>query len=110
MRVRVISFGTNWWVACSHDLSDPICFRRRAAWFNSAGLKQGRVYVSAGCFPVRFASIAPADSTRSFLCAPLASHFTALGQTFCADGRIFCFTLQPKMPYLIGSWSQSMSE
>jgi len=42
MRVRVISFGTNWWAACSHDLSDPMCFRRRAAWFNSAGLKQGR--------------------------------------------------------------------
>jgi hypothetical protein len=42
MRVRIISFGTNWWSAHSSDLSDPLCFSRRAAWFNSAGLKYGR--------------------------------------------------------------------
>ena len=56
MRVRVISFGTNWWAACSHDLSDPMCFRRRAAWFNSAGLKQGRRLRFCWVFPgqIRF--------------------------------------------------------
>jgi len=42
VRVRVISFGTNWWAAHSDDVSDPFCFRRRVAWFNSAGLKYGR--------------------------------------------------------------------
>ena len=36
MRVRLISFGTNWWAMHSHDTSDPYCFRRRAAWFNAA--------------------------------------------------------------------------
>ncbi len=41
MRVRVISFGTNWWAMHSRDLNDPYCFHRRVAWFNSAGLKYG---------------------------------------------------------------------
>ena len=56
MRVRVISFGTNWWAACSHDLSDPMCFRRRAAWFNSAALMQGRRLRFCWVFPgqIRF--------------------------------------------------------
>ncbi len=42
MRVRVVGFGTNWWSVHSMDLEDSLCFRRRAAWFNSAGLKSGR--------------------------------------------------------------------
>lgn len=42
MRVRIVSFGTNWWAMHPRDLDDPYCFRRRAAWFNSAGLKYGR--------------------------------------------------------------------
>ena len=42
MRVRIVSFGTNWWSPHPRDLSDPYCFRRRAVWFNSAGLKYGR--------------------------------------------------------------------
>jgi hypothetical protein len=41
MRVRIISFGTNWWAAHSRDLTEPSCFRRNVAWFNSAGLKYG---------------------------------------------------------------------
>lgn len=41
MRVRIISFGTNWWTMYSRDSGDPYCFRRRAAWFNSAGIRCG---------------------------------------------------------------------
>ncbi len=41
MRVRVVSFGTNWWSARPLDVTDPFCLRRPAAWFNSAGLKYG---------------------------------------------------------------------
>jgi hypothetical protein len=41
MRVRIISFGTNWWGTHSLNLTDPYCFRRHAAWFNSAALKYG---------------------------------------------------------------------
>jgi hypothetical protein len=42
MRVRIIGLGTNWWAAHSRDLNDPFCYRRNAAWFNSAGLMYGR--------------------------------------------------------------------
>jgi hypothetical protein len=56
MRVRIISFGTNWWTAHSRDLTDPLCFRRNAAWFNSAGLKYGRRLRLCWVFPgqIRF--------------------------------------------------------
>jgi len=39
VRVRIISLGTNWWSAHPQDVTDPFCFRRNAAWFNSAGLR-----------------------------------------------------------------------
>lgn len=41
MRVRIVSLGSNWWSARPQDVADPFCFRRNAAWFNSAGLKYG---------------------------------------------------------------------
>jgi hypothetical protein len=41
MRVRIISFGTNWWAMHGRDLDDPYCFHRDAAWFNSAALMCG---------------------------------------------------------------------
>jgi hypothetical protein len=41
VRVRIISIGTNWWSAHPQDVTDPFCFRRNAAWFNSAGLRYG---------------------------------------------------------------------
>jgi hypothetical protein len=42
MRIGIVGFGTNWWSVHSRDLEDSFCFRRHAAWFNSAGLKSGR--------------------------------------------------------------------
>jgi hypothetical protein len=42
VRVCITGFGANWWSAHSRDLGDPFCFRRGAAWFNSAALKFGR--------------------------------------------------------------------
>jgi len=42
MHVRIVSFGSNWWEMHSRALNDPLCFRRKAAWFNSAALRCGR--------------------------------------------------------------------
>lgn len=58
MRIRLISFGTNWWSTHSQDLADPFCFRRKAAWFNSAGLMYGRRLRLSWVFPgqIRFNS------------------------------------------------------
>ena len=56
MHVRVISFGTNWWAMRSNDVDDPFCFRRKAAYFNAAGVMSGRRLHHSAIFPgqVRF--------------------------------------------------------
>jgi hypothetical protein len=58
VRICLISFGANWWSTHSPDLADPLCFRRRAAWFNSAGLMYGRRLRLSWVFPgqIRFNS------------------------------------------------------
>lgn len=42
MYVRIISFGANWWAMRSSDTTDPLCFKRRAAYFNAAAVMFGR--------------------------------------------------------------------
>jgi hypothetical protein len=56
MHIRVISFGTNWWAMHSRDTNDRLCFRRKAAYFNAAGLMSGRRLHHSAIFPgqVRF--------------------------------------------------------
>ena len=56
MHIRVISFGTNWWAMRSRDADDPLCFRRRAAYFNAAALMSGRRLHHSAIFPgqIRF--------------------------------------------------------
>lgn len=58
MYIRVVSFGTNWWAMHSGDSDDPLCFQRRAAYFNAAALKFGRRLRHSAAFPglVRFNS------------------------------------------------------
>jgi hypothetical protein len=79
MYVRVISLGSNWWAAHSANRSDPYCFRRNAAWFNSAGLKYGR--------RLRFCWIHPGQirfSQRSGFHPEFAGR--AVGRTFLSNG------------------------
>lgn len=56
MRIRLITFGSNWWSTHSRDLADPYCFQTRAAWFNSAGLFYGARLRLCWAFPgqIRF--------------------------------------------------------
>ncbi len=79
MYVRVVSFGTNWWTMNSRDTSDPLCFRRRAAWFNAAALMAGRRVHHSAIFPgqVRFNSRSGFDPEF-----PLR----AVGKTFLCSG------------------------
>lgn len=79
MYVRVVSFGTNWWAMHSRDRNDPFCFRRRAAWFNSAALISGRRLRHCAIFPghVRFNSNSGVDPEF-----PLR----AVGKTFLCSG------------------------
>ena len=80
MHICVISFGTNWWAMHSRDTSDPLCFRRKAAYFNAAGLMSGRRLHHSAIFPgqIRFNSKSGFDPEfplravgRTFLCSPL---------------------------------------
>jgi hypothetical protein len=41
MPVTVISFGSNWWARFGRDPRDRCRFTRRAAYFNSTGLRSG---------------------------------------------------------------------
>lgn len=79
MYIRVISFGTNWWAMHAGDVDDPLCFRRRAAYFNAAALKFGRRLRHSAIFPgqVRFNAKSGFDPEfplraigKTFLCSP----------------------------------------
>ncbi len=79
MHVRVVSFGTNWWAIHPDDVDDPLCFRRRAAYFNATALKFGRRLRYSAIFPgqVRFNSKSGFDPEfpqraigKTFLCSP----------------------------------------
>jgi len=78
MRVRVISFGTNWWAMRSTDSSDPYCFERRAAYFNAAALMCGKRLRHSAAYPgqIRFNAKSGFDPEfpsraigRTFLCS-----------------------------------------
>jgi hypothetical protein len=67
----------------SRDASDPLCFRRRAAWFNAAALMSGKRLRHCAIFPgqVRFNSKSGFDPEF-----PLR----AIGKTFlCSEPRQF---------------------
>jgi hypothetical protein len=81
--IRVISFGTNWWAMRSTDMSDPLCFRRRAAYFNAAALMCGRRLRHSAVFPgqVRF-------NTKSGFDPEFPGR--AIGKTFLCSGPNQC--------------------
>jgi hypothetical protein len=79
MYVRVISFGTNWWMMHPSDKDDPYCFRRRMACFNAAALKSGRRLHHSAIYPgqIRF-------NTQSGFDPEFPSR--AIGKTFLCSG------------------------
>ena len=79
MYVRVISFGTNWWMMHPSNTDDPYCFRRRAAYFNAAALKSGRRLHHSAIYPgqIRF-------NTQSGFDPEFPSR--AIGKTFLCSG------------------------
>jgi hypothetical protein len=83
MYVRVISFGTNWWAMCSRDTSDPLCFRRRAAWFNAAAILSGRRLHHSAIFPGQIRFNAKSGFDPEF---PMR----AVGKTFlCSEPQLY---------------------
>lgn len=56
MYILVVSFGTNWWEMHSDDTTDPLRFRRGAAFFNATALMSGHRLRHSALFPgqIRF--------------------------------------------------------
>ena len=95
MHIRVISFGTNWWAMRSNDVNDPFCFRRKAAYFNAAGLMSGRRLHHSAIFPgqIRFNAKSGFDPEfplravgRTFLCS--AAHANSPGRCTCFSSDV----------------------
>jgi len=83
MYVRMVSFGTNWWAARSEDTDDPLCFSRRAAYFNAAALMSGRRLRHSAIFPGQIRFNAKSGFNPEFA-------LRAIGKTFlCSDLREF---------------------
>ena len=69
-------------VAHSRDLNDPFCFRRKAAWFNSAGLMCGRRLRMCWAFPGQIRFNLTRTSIQINRCGPSAEHSSAQDRTF----------------------------
>ncbi|MBZ5574419.1 MAG: hypothetical protein LAO09_21390 [Acidobacteriia bacterium] len=84
MSVKILGFGSNWWARYGRDPNDGYRYTRRAAYYNSAGVRCGqkikRHWVVSGV--IRFNGIGDFDP-----------HFPgrAIGQTFdCSDLVFAC--------------------
>lgn len=80
MSVKIMAFGTNWWVRFGSNPQDPWCFTRHTAYYNSAGLRCGTTVRRHWTVPglVRFNGVGdfnshlPSRSIRqTFLCPGL---------------------------------------
>jgi hypothetical protein len=91
MHIRVISFGTNWWAMRSNDVNDPFCFRRKAAYFNAAGLMSGRRLHHSAIFPGQIRFNAKSGFDPEFPLRALARHFLALPHAN-SPGKCTCFS------------------
>jgi hypothetical protein len=84
MSVKILGFGSNWWTRSGRDPNDPYRYTRRAAYYNSAGVRCGQKVKRHWIIPglVRFNGIGDLDP-----------HFTsrAIGETFrCSDLEFAC--------------------
>jgi hypothetical protein len=79
MYVRVISFGTNWWMMHPTDTDNPYCFRQSLACFNSSALKSGRRLHHSAIFPGQIRFNAQSGFDPEF-------PSRAIGKTFLCSG------------------------
>ena len=84
MLVKVLGFGTNWWARFGRDADDPHRFTRRAAYYNSTGVRCGgkvrRHWITSGL--IRFNGVGDFNPNfperaigRTFVCSDLAYAF-----------------------------------
>ena len=84
MSVKILGFGSNWWTRFGRDPNDACRYTRRAAYYNSAGVRCGQKINRHWIVPglVRFNGVGDFDP-----------HFSsrAIGETFwCLDMAFAC--------------------
>ena len=91
MRVTVISFGSNWWARFGRDPRDRYRFTRRAAYFNSTGLRSGskvrRYWIVPGL--LRFNGVG--DFNPQFPDRAIGATFECADLTFAFGGNRLLF-------------------
>jgi hypothetical protein len=91
MRVTVISFGSNWWARFGRDVHDRYRFTRRAAYFNSTGLRSGtkvrRYWIVPGL--LRFNGVG--DFNPQFPNRSVGATFECADLTFACGGNRLLF-------------------
>lgn len=91
MPVTVISFGSNWWARFGRDPQDRYRFTRRAAYFNSTGLRSGskvrRYWIVPGL--LRFNGVG--DFNPQFPDRSIGATFECADLTFACGGNRLLF-------------------
>lgn len=91
MRVTVISFGSSWWARFGRDPQDRYRFTRRAAYFNSTGLRSGckvrRYWILPGL--IRFNGVG--DFNPQFPDRSIGATFECADLTFACGGNRLLF-------------------
>ncbi|MHB1698551.1 MAG: hypothetical protein ACYCSN_00205 [Acidobacteriaceae bacterium] len=99
MRVRVISFGTNWWAMHSPDESDPFRFRSGAAYFNAAALVSGRRLRHSAIYPGQIRFNAKSGFNPEFPRRAIGRTFLCSGPSqFAGKSHLLFVRAAPDMP------------
>src|SRR5208337_2774241 len=91
MLVQILNFGSNWWARFGSDPADRHRFTRRAAYFNSTGLRFGnkirRHWIVPGL--IRFNGVG--DFNPQFPCRSVGAVFECTDLIFAFGGnRVLC--------------------
>jgi hypothetical protein len=106
MLVKILGFGSNWWARFGRNPNDACHYTRRAAYFNSAGVRCGQKIKRHWVVPglIRFNGIG--DFDPHFPSRAIGQTFGCSDLAFASDGNRILFvrrTPEPSIPdwYLV---------
>ena len=98
MLVQILNFGSNWWARFGSDPADRYRFTRRAAYFNSTGLRFGnkirRHWIVPGL--IRFNGVG--DFNPQFPYRSVGAVFECTDLIFAFGGNRVLFQRKPPIP------------
>jgi hypothetical protein len=98
MRVKVLRFGSNWWSRFGRNPDDPFRFSRRAAYYNSTGLRCGSKMRRHWAIPglIRFNGVG--DFNPNFPSRSVGQTFLCTELTFAFGGNRVLFNRRIESP------------